>query len=97
MHSKTFEIEHINSHQDNIQSCKSINVKVRLNIDADKITTTTAKKPINTHLITQHYAVYIKGKYKHQKIDQDIRRQSHYTNAKIFFKKTMVNYKHRNH
>ena len=57
-----------------------------MNIDADKIATTRARKIINTHLITQSFVVYINGMYIHQKLDQNIRRQPHYLNAKRFLK-----------
>ena len=65
---KTFEIEHINGHQNLLHSYQSLNVKVRLNIDTDKIITARARQLINAHLITQPFTVHINVIYIHQKI-----------------------------
>ena len=60
---KHFEIEHIHDHQNLLLSYQSLNVKVRLNIDTDKITTARARQLINVHLISQPFAVHINGIY----------------------------------
>ena len=61
-------------------------MKVRLNIDAYKIAITKVRKLINTSLITQLFVVYINGIYIYQKIDQTIRKKSHYIKVNIFLK-----------
>ena len=92
-----FEIEHIHGHQNLLHSYQSLNVKVRLNIDTDKITIARARQLINAHLITQPFVVHINGIYIYQMIYKNIRRQSHYSNTKHILKNKIffVNNMHR--
>ena len=64
-----FTIEHIHNNQDLQKSYQSLDVKMRLNIDANNFITTKARKPINTHLITQPFTVCINKIYIYQYID----------------------------
>ena len=58
-----FAINHIKGHQDEVKPNKDLTIAEQLNIDAEKIATTCAKIPINIHLSSDPFAIYIKGKY----------------------------------
>ena len=58
--SVNFDITHIKGNQDDHKLRKYLTTKKKLNIDADKIATTCSKLPLNIHLPTAPFAIYIK-------------------------------------
>ena len=85
-----FTIQHIFGHQDDKTQRKDLSIYVKLNIDADHLATNFAAIPINTHVISMFFAVYVKTKYIHNKVDHHISQQFHVEEARDFL---MKNYK----
>ena len=56
-----FDIAHIKWHQDDHKLRTDLTTEENLKIDADKIATTCANSPLNIHLPTAPFAIYIKG------------------------------------
>ena len=83
--SKAFHLIHINSHQDDECSYNELPLTTKLNVQADTIATNNARKPINTHLLTSPFAIYVANNYIPHNIDNKIRETSHSTIAKDFF------------
>ena len=79
-----FTIIHVFGHQDDKTERKDLSTYANLNIDADHLATTSATTPINTHVSSLPFAVYVKAKYIHNKIDHHIRQQSHADEAREF-------------
>jgi len=44
-----------------MKTIAQLDIPVRLNIEADIETTTKARTPINTHLLSTPFEIYIKG------------------------------------
>ena len=57
-----FKINHIKSHQDDECSYNELPLTAKLDVQADKIATQYARKPINTHLLTSPFAIYVTNK-----------------------------------
>ena len=79
-----FKLLHINSHQDDECSYNELPLTAKLNVQADTIATNNARKPINTHLLTSPFAIYVANKYIPYNIDNKIRETSHSKLAKQF-------------
>ena len=71
--SKSFAIEHIKGHQDYSVLCKDLSIKSRLNTDADKITTSYSSMPLNHHIQSTKFVIYINNQYAHNQNDHQIR------------------------
>ena len=80
-----FKINHIKSHQDDECSYNDLPLTAKLDVQADKISTQYARKPINTHLLTSPFAIYVTNRYIPQNIDSKIRESSHSNIAQEFF------------
>ena len=79
-----FKIYHVFGHQDDKTKRKDLSIYANLNIDADHLATTSATIPINTHVSSMPFAVYVKAKYIHNKVDHHIRQHSHANEARKF-------------
>ena len=64
---------------------KYLSTYANLNIDADHLATTSATIPINAHVNSMPFEVYVKTKYIHNNVDRHIRQQSHADEAREFF------------
>ena len=60
-----FVINHIKGHQDEIKPYHDLTIAEKLNVDADTIAPTCATKPINIHLPSAPFAIYVIGDYIH--------------------------------
>ena len=69
-----FHLTHINSHQDDDCSYNELPLTAKLNVQADKIATYNACKPINTHLITSPFAIYVANNYISHNTDNKVSR-----------------------
>ena len=78
-----FTIHHVFGHQDD-KKRKDLLIYANLNIDADHLATTSATIPINTHVSSMPFALYVKTKYIHNKVDHHIRQHSHADEAREF-------------
>ena len=58
-----FQILHVRGHQDEVKTIEELDIPAELNIEADIDATTKARTPINTHLLSAPFAIYIKGRY----------------------------------
>ena len=81
-----FHLTHINSHQDDKCSYNGLPLTAKLNVQADKIVTYNACKPINAHLITSPFAIYVANNYIPNNIDNKIRETSHSKLVQDFLK-----------
>ena len=79
-----FHVTHINSHQDDECSYNELPLTAKFNVQADKIATYNACKPINTHLITSLFVIYVATNYISHNIDNKIRESSHSKLAQDF-------------
>ena len=61
-----------------------LDVKAQLNIDANSIATITTTIPINTHVISVPFSMYINNKYIHYRFDHSIHIDSHKHEAQSF-------------
>ena len=50
-------------HQDNITTIEELDTPAKLNIEVDIVATTKARTPINTHLLSASFAIYINARY----------------------------------
>ena len=57
--SESFRIEYIESHQDKPSPYVNASTKACLNVGADVITTLNATLPINTHILTNKFTIYV--------------------------------------
>ena len=60
-----FEINHIKGHKDEIKPYEDLTIAKKLNVDTDTIATTCATKPINIHLPSIPFALYVKEDHIH--------------------------------
>ena len=79
-----YNFYHKKCHQDDNCAYEALNLSAKVNIQADKIVTYNARKPINTHLITSPIAIYIANKYIPYNVHRKIRYTSQYHQAKHF-------------
>ena len=87
-----FAINHIKGYQYDITPCKDLTIVEQLNVDAVKIATTCAKIPINIHLPSIPFAIYVKGEYIHLPPHKRIRELSFEDYARQFIQ-TKYNWK----
>ena len=57
-----FTIHHVFGHQDDKTKRKDLSTYANLNIDDDHLATTSSTIPINTHVSSMLFAVYVKSK-----------------------------------
>ena len=81
---KTFSIEHVKGHQDDYRQYRDLPIKARLNIDADEIATSSSSIPLNHHIQSTKFIIYVNNEYAHHRIDHQIRIHSHAKQAKEF-------------
>ena len=81
---KTFSIEHVKGHQDDYKRYRDLPIKARLNIDADEIATSSSSIPLNHHIQSTKFIIYVNNEYAHHRIDHQIRIHSHAKQAKAF-------------
>ena len=81
---KAFTLEHVEDHQDDYRSYKDLSIKTSLNIDADEIATSSSSIPLNHHIQSTKFIIYVNNKYAHHQIDHKIRINSHAKYAKDF-------------
>ena len=79
---KVFTIEHVQGYQDDYRSYKDLPIKARLNIDADEIANSSSSIPLNHHIQSTKFVIYVNNKYAHHQIDHQIRVNSHAKHAK---------------
>ena len=58
-----FVINHLKGHQDELKPYNDLTIVDNLNVDADTIATTCATNPINLHLPSAPFVIYVKGEY----------------------------------
>ena len=68
-----FQILHVRSHQDEVKTNEELDIPAKLNIEADREATTKARTPINTHLLSAPFAIYIKGRYIPHQFESELR------------------------
>ena len=81
---KTFSIEHMKGHQDDCTRYRDLLIKARLNIDADEIVTSSFSIPLNHHIKSIKFIIYVNNEYAHDRIDHHKRIHSHAKQAKAF-------------
>ena len=59
-------------------------IPAKLNIEADIAATTKSRTPINTHLLSAPFAIYIKGRYICYQFERELRKQRFSEEAKHF-------------
>ena len=68
-----FQLLHIRGHQDEVKTIVELDIPAKLNIEADIEATTKVRTPINTHLLSAPFAIYIKGRYIPHQFEQELR------------------------
>ena len=58
-----FQIIHVRGHQDDDKTFEELEILAQFNIKADIVATTKATTPINTHLLSAPFAIYINDRY----------------------------------
>ena len=71
------QLLHVRGHQDEVKTIAELDIPAKLNIEADIEATTKARTPINTHLLSTPFAIYIKGWYIPRQFERK-RRQKHF-------------------
>ena len=65
-----FTIQHVFGHQYDKTKLKDLSTYANLNTDAYHLATTSTSIPINTHISSMPFAVYVKTKYIYNKVDR---------------------------
>ena len=60
-----FVLTHIKRHQDEQTSYYDLTIAEQLNVDADAIATSCVTKPLNVHLPSAPFAIFVQGDYIH--------------------------------
>ena len=81
---RTFSIENVKGHQDDYIHYRDLPIKARLNIDADEIATSSSSIPLNHHIQSTKFIIYVNNEYSHHIINHQIRIHSHAKQAKDF-------------
>ena len=79
-----FKMIHVRGHQDDEKTFDELDTPAQLNIAADKVATTKARKPINTHLLSAPFAIYINERYIPYHFERELRKQHFSEDARIF-------------
>ena len=82
-----FSILHIAAHQDDNTKYSDLPIYVHLNVDVDHLATKNITHPLNQHLDSQPFVLYMNGKYLHANIGKDITAKSHEKEARLFLRK----------
>ena len=85
-----FSILYTTSHQDDNTNYNNLPVYAQLNVDADHLATKNITLPLNKHLDSRIFALYMNGKYLHANISKDIRAKSHEKKARQFLRKKYI-------
>ena len=80
-----FSITHIAAHQDDNTKYSGLSVNAQLNVDADYLASKNITLPLNQHLGSQPFVLYVK--YVHANISKDIRAKCHEKEERLFKKK----------
>ena len=81
-----FSITNIAAHRDDNTNYGDLSMNAQLNVDADYLATKNITLPLNQHLESQPFALYMNGKYIHANISKDIRARSHEKEARLFLR-----------
>lgn len=81
-----FNIENVLDHQYLIKSYGNFDIEGQFNVDANTIATTHISNPINYHLISIMFVVYIEKQCTHHKIDARRKASTHKNKIRIFMK-----------
>lgn len=68
-----FKILHIRGQQDANEKYEELHTPAQLNINANTLATTHTKTPINTHILSVPFAIYVNKKYIPYKFERGIR------------------------
>ena len=79
-----FQIIHVRGHQDDVKTIEELDIPAKLNIKADIAETTKSRTPINTHLLSAPFAIYIKGRYIPYQFERELRHQHFSEEGKQF-------------
>ena len=79
-------IRHVESHQDDHIPFANLTLDAKLNVQADKIATAFATKPINDHISIPPFAIYLNGEYIHHRVDKTIRSRRNEKEARKFLR-----------
>ena len=79
-----FSIQHVRGYQDSNKNYKELDIKAYLNIDVYTTVTETVSIPVNMHIISLHFALYIGDKYDHYRPNHSIRVASYSHEAQSF-------------
>ena len=82
-----FSITYIAAHQDYDTKYSDLSVSSQLNVEADYLATKNITLPLNQHLESQPFVLYMNDKYLHANISKDIRAKSHEKEARLFLRK----------
>ena len=85
-----FSITYIAAHQDYDTKYSDLSVSSQLNVEADYLATKNITLPLNKHLDSRIFALYMNGKYLHANISKDIRAKSHEKKARQFLRKKYI-------
>ena len=70
-----FQIIYVRGHQDDEKTIEELDTPAKLNIEIDIVATTKTIKPINTHLLSAPFAIYINEKYIPYQFKRELRLQ----------------------
>ena len=62
-------------------------MKAKLNVDTDKVVTKYISLPINKHILSLQFIIYINHQYPYHNINKNIRNHVHVNNGIAFLKK----------
>ena len=79
-----FQLLHVRGHQDEVKTIEELDIPAKINIEADIEAITKARTPINTHLLSAPFAIYIKGRYIPHQFERELRKQHFREEAKKF-------------
>ena len=79
-----FQLLHVRGHQDDVKTISELYIPAKLNIEADITSTSKARTPINIHLLSAAFAIYIKGIYIPYQFERGLRHQHFSKEAKQF-------------
>ena len=81
---KQFTIIHVKGHQDYEKTTEELDTPAKFKIEADIVATTKATTPINTHLLSALFAIYIIARYIPYHFKREIRMQQFSKEARLF-------------
>ena len=75
---------HVKGHQDDEKTNAELDTPAKLNIEADLVATSKATTPINTHLLSAPFAIYVNTRYTPYHFERKIRLQQFRSEARSF-------------